>query len=417
MFKNGLKEGIAMSENELTEKCWLIKNTFHTDVQFIDKDMRTIIYISEDTEPFIITEKRKSLFSYFEKHLVESQLNSFCYYTDSFSLSYIAITMKDEEQDKGMAIVGPFLTDKVTDPFLWTVMKKNHLEQSWIKPLDKYYKTLPYIGSSFIALGEVLVNLYANPYVKSNIITIKSNDNSNNHEALPPSDFDQSGMSIKLRYEAEKKFFHFIETGNKEKALETLAEYTGDFSYRVPGNPLRATKNLSFGGNSMYRITAVRGGVPPQYLHKISERFAIKIEEAVTLHELEALEFAMIEEYCDAVKHFAIKGHSSVVKQALMYINLHFHEHLNLQSVADEIGFNRTYLAKKFKEEMNISVIDYIQKRRIEEAAFLIEQGRFSITDIGHQVGFSSYNYFCKVFKDEMGMTATAYKNGKRGNA
>src|SRR3954451_21534537 len=95
-----------------------------------------------------------------------------------------------------------------------------------------------------------------------------------------------------------------------------------------------------------------------------------------------------------------------------MYINLHFNEPINLQSVADELGFNRTYLAKKFKEEMNMSVIDYIQKKRIDEAAFLIEQGRLSITDISEQVGFSSYNYFCKVFKDITRMTATEYNKG-----
>jgi two-component system, response regulator YesN len=62
---------------------------------------------------------------------------------------------------------------------------------------------------------------------------------------------------------------------------------------------------------------------------------------------------------------------------------------------------------------MNISVIDYIQKKRIDEAAFLIEQGRQSITDISELVGFSGYTYFCKVFKDIKGMTATEYKRGK----
>ncbi|MEH7749298.1 helix-turn-helix transcriptional regulator [Neobacillus drentensis] len=94
-----------------------------------------------------------------------------------------------------------------------------------------------------------------------------------------------------------------------------------------------------------------------------------------------------------------------------MYINLYFKEPINVQSIADEIGFNRMYLARKFKEELNIGVIDYLHKKRIEEAIFLIEQGRLSITDIGIHVGFSSYNYFCKVFKELIGMTTTDYKN------
>ncbi|MEH7481568.1 AraC family transcriptional regulator [Neobacillus drentensis] len=32
---------------------------------------------------------------------------------------------------------------------------------------------------------------------------------------------------------------------------------------------------------------------------------------------------------------------------------------------------------------------------------------------MGIQVGFSSYNYFCKVFKEIIGMTATEYKGSK----
>jgi two-component system, response regulator YesN len=176
---------------------------------------------------------------------------------------------------------------------------------------------------------------------------------------------------------------------------------------------LRAKKNLSFSSNTMNRMAAAKGGVEPQYLHAISEKFALKIEAAVAMSDLDAINFSMIEEYCDAVKNFAVNGYSSVVRKALMYINIHFKETINVQSVAAEIGFNRAYLAKKFKKELNISVIDYIHKKRIEEAIFLMEQGHLSITDIGIQVGFSSYNYFCKVFKEIKGMTATEYKGSK----
>ena len=152
--------------------------------------------------------------------------------------------------------------------------------------------------------------------------------------------------------------------------METLVGFTGDFLYRVPGNPLRARKNIAISYNTMLRLTANKGGVPPQYLHEISEKFAIRIEEMITISQVDSLEVAMTEEYSDAVKTFAMKGHSSIVKQALMYINLHFSEPINLQSVADELGFNRTYVAKKFKEETKMSVIDYIQKKRIDEPFF-----------------------------------------------
>ena len=73
-----------------------------------------------------------------------------------------------------------------------------------------------------------------------------------------------------------------------------------------------------------------------------------------------------------------------------------------------------TISRRNLKKKMHISVIDYIHKKRIDEAIFLLEQGRLSITDIGIQVGFSSYNYFCKIFKDVKGITATEYKGSKQ---
>lgn len=398
--------------DELISKCWLIKNAFNIDVQAVDHQFQTILHISDDSEPLIFAEARKKIYLDLKKALEKANKNSFCIHTDSFQLSYMAMPINEEELFQGMVLVGPFLNERVTDHFIWNAMRENHLENNWVKPLENFYKSLPYLGQSYIAIGDLLVNLLANPRVDSHFSTTKKHSEQYQPD-VQPQDYGQDGLEVKLRYEAEKKFLHFIETGDKENAMKALIEFTGDFSYRVPGNPLRAKKNLSFSSNTMNRMAAAKGGVEPQYLHAISEKFALKIEAAVAMSDLDAINFSMIEEYCDAVKNFAVNGYSSVVRKALMYINIHFKETINVQSVAAEIGFNRAYLAKKFKKELNISVIDYIHKKRIEEAIFLMEQGHLSITDIGIQVGFSSYNYFCKVFKEIKGMTATEYKGSK----
>ncbi|MGG1678644.1 helix-turn-helix transcriptional regulator [Neobacillus sp. NRS-1170] len=394
--------------DELLSKCWLIKNAFKIDVQVVDHQLQTILHISDDSEPYIFIESRKRMYVDVQKAVEEANKYSFCFHTDSFQLSYLAVGLHEDGQFQGMFLAGPFLNERVTDQFIWNVMKENHLENNWLKPIEKFYKSLPYLGQSYLAIGDLLVNLLVNPRVASQFITTKKS-NEPYQPDVQPQNYDMDGFEVKLRYEAEKKFLHFIELGDKENAMKALIDYTGDFSYRVPGNPLRAKKNLSFSSNTLNRLAAAKGGVEPQYLHAISEKFALRIEAAVTMAELDSLSFNMIDEYCEAVKNFAFKGHSKVVRKALMYINLNFQEPINLQKIADEIGVNRSYLAKKFKEEMNISLIDYLHQKRINEAVFLMEQGRLSITDIGLQVGFSSYNYFCKIFKEVKGMTATDF--------
>ncbi|MDR7078569.1 AraC-like DNA-binding protein [Neobacillus niacini] len=399
--------------DELLSKCWLIKNAFNIDVQVVDEDSQTIYHLSNDSEPLIMVEARKAMYLDLQKALEKANKNSFCFHTDPFQLSYLAVSLHEDEQFQGIVLVGPFLNERVTDRFIWNIMRDNRLDNNWFKPLEKFYKSLTYLGQSYLAISELLVNIIVNPRVDSKLITMKGHKEQS-QRVVQPQDYTQSGMDVKLRYAAEKVFLHFIEAGDKENALKAFLEFAGDFSYRVPGNPLRAKKNLTFSSNTMTRQAAARGGVEPQYLHAISEKFAFKIEAAVAMSELDSLEFNMIEEYCEAVQNFTVKGYSEVVRKALMHINLYFKEPITVQSIANEIGFNRNYLAKKFKEEMHISVIDYIHKKRIDEAIFLLEQGRLSITDIGIQVGFSSYNYFCKIFKDVKGLTATEYKGSKQ---
>ncbi|MBT2733851.1 helix-turn-helix domain-containing protein [Bacillus sp. ISL-7] len=399
--------------DELLSKCRLIKNAFNIDVQVVDEQFQTIFHLSNDSEPLLLVEARKRIYPDLQKALEKANKNGFCFHTNSFQLSYMAVGIHEEAQFKGIVLVGPFLNERVTDHFIWNIMRNNRLENNWFNPLEKFYKSLSQLGQSYMAIGDLLVNIVGNPHIESQLITMK-NRHDPNQKDVQTQDYDRDGLEIKLRYEAEEKVLHFIEKGDKENAMKVLPEFSGDFTYRVPGNPLRARKNFSFSGNTMNRIAAGKGGVEPQYLHAISEKFALKIEAAVTMSELDMLEFNMVEEYCDAVKNFAVKGYSPVVTKALMYINLYFTEPINVQSVADEIEFNRTYLAKKFKKEMHKNVTDYIHKKRIDEAIFLLEQGRLSITDIGIQVGFSSYNYFCKVFKEVTGKTATEYKGSKR---
>ncbi len=399
--------------DELLSKCWLIKNAFHIDVHVITNQLDTMYHLSSDNEPLIIIEARKRIYSSLQKSLEKAGKNSFCFHTDAFQLSYIAVAIHQEEQFRGMVLAGPFTNEKVTDYFIWNVMRSNRLENRWFNPLEKFYKSLPYLGHSYLAISDLLVNIVVNTRVDSHLITMKNDSEQTQHD-VEPLDHTESGLDVKLRYEAENKALHYIELGDKENAIKAFFEFVGDFTYRVPGNPLRARKNLSFSGNTMFRLAAGQGGVEPQYLHAISEKFAFKIEAAVAMSELDAVEIKMIEEYCEAVKKFTVKGHSPVVRKALMHINLYFKDPLTVQSIADDIGFHRSYLAKKFKSEVKMGVIDYIHRKRIDEACFLLNQGQQSIIDIGIQVGFSSYNYFCKVFKDVKGITATEYKGRKR---
>ncbi|WP_026021845.1 hypothetical protein [Bacillus timonensis] len=227
--------------DELLSKCWLVKNTFNIDVQIIDEQFKTVFHLSNDNEPLIFVEAREKMYGDIQATLTKAPNNSFCYHTDTYQLSYLVIPLLKKEQFQGMVLFGPFLTEQMTDTIISNVIKKNNLENKWMKPLQNFYQSLAYFGQSYLAVGEMLVNVFHHPHLKSHVVTLK-NRTIQHHSEIQPQDYDQTGYDIKLRYDKERMLLHYIEIGDKENAKKAFVEFTGDFLYRFPGNPLRAKK-------------------------------------------------------------------------------------------------------------------------------------------------------------------------------
>lgn len=62
-----------------------------------------------------------------------------------------------------------------------------------------------------------------------------------------------------------------------------------------------------------------------------------------------------------------------------------------------------------FKECMEVTPVEYINKIRINKASFLINNTEFTMTEIAEKVGFSNQNYFGRIFKKYMGVSPKRY--------
>ena len=101
--------------------------------------------------------------------------------------------------------------------------------------------------------------------------------------------------------------------------------------------------------------------------------------------------------------------HSAHVEMAVRYIARHYADEISLEAVAGHIGITPSYLSRLFREEMKCGFTEYVNKVRIKAAQRYIESGEYKIKDICEKVGFTSYNYFFKVFKDITGVTPQSY--------
>lgn len=102
--------------------------------------------------------------------------------------------------------------------------------------------------------------------------------------------------------------------------------------------------------------------------------------------------------------------HPQVVRKCVQYINSHTHENITLEQLADGSDYSKEYIAKLFRKHMGMSVSDYIQKVRIDEAKELLLQGK-SCSDVACILNYTSQSYFIRQFKKQTGITPKLYSN------
>lgn len=101
----------------------------------------------------------------------------------------------------------------------------------------------------------------------------------------------------------------------------------------------------------------------------------------------------------------------SVVKK---YIDQHFAESITLETLAEQVHMNPTYLSVIFKKEEGVAYSHYLAQVRIRQAAKLLEKGE-KAKEVCRMVGYYDYRYFNKQFKKYVGMTPDTYKRTRIG--
>lgn len=96
------------------------------------------------------------------------------------------------------------------------------------------------------------------------------------------------------------------------------------------------------------------------------------------------------------------------------YIDIHYASPITLDLLANETYLDKFYLVHVFKKQYDISPINYLIEKRIQESMNLIENTNYSISDISSIVGFNSQSYYSQIFKRKTGLTPAEHRKKHR---
>ncbi len=112
----------------------------------------------------------------------------------------------------------------------------------------------------------------------------------------------------------------------------------------------------------------------------------------------------------DIVKKYELHQTDSIVKKICEYVLNHVEDEISLEKIAGEVHVRSDYTGKLFKKKTGCNLNDYITKIKMEHAKYLISTGNFKNYEISEKLGYSSPDYFCRLFKSYTGCTPAEYK-------
>jgi AraC family transcriptional regulator len=88
-----------------------------------------------------------------------------------------------------------------------------------------------------------------------------------------------------------------------------------------------------------------------------------------------------------------------------------FIEPPGLATLAGLAQVHPVHLSREFHKHFQMTIGEFIRKRRIEHASELLSNSARSLGEIASSCGFSDQSHFCAVFKKHSGMTPAKFRN------
>ena len=99
------------------------------------------------------------------------------------------------------------------------------------------------------------------------------------------------------------------------------------------------------------------------------------------------------------------------ILKAQAYIEKHFSDKISVDLLADMLSVGRRSFERRFKKATNNTVVEYLQRVKIEAAKRSLESSRKNINDVMYDVGYTDTKAFRDVFKKITGLTPVEYRN------
>lgn len=217
------------------------------------------------------------------------------------------------------------------------------------------------------------------------------------------------GAKWQYPWESERALLQKVKIGDRTGAKEILNSILGTILFKDIGD-LGILKVRLLELVSVLSRAAVEGGVESDTMLEKNLAYVNKVMQIDNQEDLCAWLSTALNEFLELVYSAQDARKMTQIRPAIHYIDAHYDEPLTLAEIAGASHLSVSRLAHVFKEQMGITLIDYVTAVRIEQAKELLLGTDQSCTEICFQVGYNNQSYFTRPFKSLAGMTPRQFR-------
>lgn len=221
-------------------------------------------------------------------------------------------------------------------------------------------------------------------------------------------------------HEGDYAFIHsgLIHGGMPQNCIYECVVFDADFLRNRNAKSDVFIRGLVHNKYSLQSIYSKEFLVQYPYLQSNLEQFFASFKSKHKFYELQVMAsllgfFAQVAQhklYCQSAPDADSVENMEPIKKTLERIQNNYAENISLDDLAKIAGLSGKYFCHIFQKLMGRTPIDYLNNYRIERAASLIEEAKYSLIQICYDCGFNDYSYFIRVFKKYKNTTPKQYK-------
>lgn len=327
--------------------------------------------------------------------------------TSTIGLTWIAAPEYEADELYHVYVIGPVFTANASEKSILQMAQDMQISASLRTSFLEQIKMVPIVMiSAFCRYGAMLHYCITGQKINAYDLLQAKGDGMVQRSGEPQSEKHGTWMT-------EQLLLQMVEEGNLNYQTVLREQQVHGKVGTMAESPLRQSKDEIIIWIALCTRAAIRGGLEVETAFNFSDYYIQCVEGCRTVAEAYRYSNEMYDTFVHKVNRCKNLNCSKAVLACIDYVQFHVQAKIDLDVMAQHLGYTAYYLTNKFKKETGTSLNNFINEQKVARAKLLLTTTDKSLTDISDELNFTSLSYFGAVFKKLTGTSPSAYRLSK----